>query len=474
VRLKKECYDAIIIGAGIGGLLTAAFLAKRGLSVIIFEKENELGGYCRSFSNNGYTFDACIDSIGGLHKGGFLYKVMEELSILDKIQLIDIKPMRRNIFPNFSIDIASSMGQHKEQLKSLFPKESDGIDGLFCLMDDIFESLILSVSGGANSSHVYRWANSSFKELLDCFITNPSLQAQLSSYCNFLGLPASKVSAIAAASALMHYLKGGAFRIRGGVQKLINAITEIIVHNKGKVILGEEVAKVNIAQNKAVGVTTVKGRTVKGEQTISGIDANHLTGSLISSEVLPFKKAQAIKKLNVSSSLIVVYLGVDYDMRKLNLAPSIGYFACDDIDAVLNADDRLSFGISIPSLVDDTLAPEGHSTVLIHMPCYQNKQSCYNKNAIADVLIEHAERIIPNIHRRIVFRSVADYKTFHKYTGNKDGAAYGWEQKPGFLSNVSSLSNIVKNLYIVGHWAGYGGGVMPSAISAMKVANNIT
>lgn len=472
--LKTESYDAVIIGAGIGGLITAGLLTKRGLRIAVFEKEEEPGGYCRSFSNSGYTFDACIDSIGALQKGGFLYKVMEELAILNKIQLVDINPMRRNIFPDFSIDITSNIKQHKEQLKNLFPSKSNGVAELFCLMDDIFESLVLSVSGEANSANVYFWANRSFKELLDSFIANPLLKAQLSSYCVFLGLPATKVSAIAAVSVLMHYLKGGAFRVRGGIQKLINAITEMIVHNGGKVILGEKVDKVNIIKGKAYGVTTVKGRTIEADHIVSDIDANTLISSLIGCDVLPFKKIQAIKELNVSSSLIVVYLGVDYDMSKLNLVPSIGYFSCNDLDAMLNIDNKLSFGISIPSLVDNTLAPQGHGTVLIHWPCCQNEQGSRDKNTIADILIEHLEQIIPRITKHIVFRSVADSKTFFRYTGNTNGAAYGWEQSPGFLANAALLSSLAKNLYQVGHWAGYGGGIMPSAISAVRVANNIT
>ena len=51
-------YDAIIIGAGIGGLTCALLLAKKGLRVAVFEKEKLPGGYCSSFSKDGYVFEA--------------------------------------------------------------------------------------------------------------------------------------------------------------------------------------------------------------------------------------------------------------------------------------------------------------------------------------------------------------------------------------------------------------------------------
>ena len=50
---------------------------------------------------------------------------------------------------------------------------------------------------------------------------------------------------------------------------------------------------------------------------------------------------------------------------------------------------------------------------------------------------------------------------------------HGWEQSSGFLKNLPLMRNIAGNLHVVGHWAGYGGGVMPSMLSAYRVAKNI-
>ena len=47
-------YDAVIIGAGIGGLLCGAFLAQKGYKIVIFEKEKYPGGLCGSFRREGY------------------------------------------------------------------------------------------------------------------------------------------------------------------------------------------------------------------------------------------------------------------------------------------------------------------------------------------------------------------------------------------------------------------------------------
>src|SRR5919106_1811741 len=51
-------YDAIVIGAGIGGLTCAALLARTGLRVLLVEQHYMVGGYCSTFRRSGYTFDA--------------------------------------------------------------------------------------------------------------------------------------------------------------------------------------------------------------------------------------------------------------------------------------------------------------------------------------------------------------------------------------------------------------------------------
>ena len=51
-------YDAVIVGAGIGGLFCANFLAREGLRVLLVEQHYMAGGYCSTFRRKGYTFDA--------------------------------------------------------------------------------------------------------------------------------------------------------------------------------------------------------------------------------------------------------------------------------------------------------------------------------------------------------------------------------------------------------------------------------
>ena len=61
-RPPDTSYDAVVIGSGVGGLITANLLAKAGLKVLLLEQHYMVGGYCSTFRRGGYTFDAATHS----------------------------------------------------------------------------------------------------------------------------------------------------------------------------------------------------------------------------------------------------------------------------------------------------------------------------------------------------------------------------------------------------------------------------
>ena len=469
-----EKYDATIIGSGIGGLLCGAFLAQKGYKIVIFEKEKYPGGLCSSFENKGFTFDVAIDSIGGLKKGELLQRVFKKLGIENKLDLIQLQPIRRNVFPDFSIDIPSDVSAYKEKLKELFKAEEKGIDDIFLVMEEIYEQSVLSVLGDENGDmfKLQNWIGKSFQDLLDIYLKNRRLKGVLSSYCTSLALPSYRVSAIAAVNTLMHYVKGGAFRVRGGIQRLTGLLVESIKNNSGEIYLGEKVKKILAEKNRVTGVITEKQRYVKSNYVISNMDLKTLTSSMVPDDAIDKSRLAQLNKLETSASFVTLYMGTDMDLRKNKLTSSMGYFPSYETDSMLNRNEDVFFGLNIPSILDDSAAPRGNHNVVVYWPLSEHKD--VDKNEIADKLIARLERFIPGLSQHIILRQVADAKTFFRYTGNYGGAAYGWKQNAGFYAKLSTLRNLMENFYIVGHWAGFGGGIMPAAISSLRVVREIT
>lgn len=470
-----EKYDVAIIGSGMGGLFSGALLAKAGYNVAVFEKQSYPGGLCSSFNNGGYIFDVAVDAIGGLKSGELLHSLSSRLGILEKLDTIALDPVRRTIFPDFYIDIPPEIERHKNDLKERFPEEAPGLDGLFDIMEHIYNMSMLSANGTAfsDSFGLIKWIGKDFESLLNEYVSDLKLKAVLSSYSTFLGLPASKVSAIAAVNTLMHYVKGGAYRIGGGMISLANELVSVIESAGGQVFLSEEVINISYSENKIAGIVTDKGRIVIANQIVSDIAPKHLLSSILDENIIDEDKVSRVDSMKVSGSFVIAYIGADASSIDVSHAPSsIGYFTSFEVDSMLNRGNDISFGMSMPSLVDPSVAPSGNHNIVMHFPLCDGVT--VDRNEITDKMIKLAENIIPGLSNGIKFCRVADAGTILRYTANSEGAAYGWSQKAGFYGNLPFLRDLVENLHIVGHWAGLGGGIMPSAISAIKTAEKIS
>ncbi|MCX7794534.1 MAG: FAD-dependent oxidoreductase, partial [Thermodesulfovibrionales bacterium] len=86
--MSDSKYDAIIIGAGIGGLVCGCYLAKAGMKVLICEQHSKPGGYCTSFKRHGFTFDAAAHAIGGF-VNGYMKKIFQDLQLTIELKKTD-------------------------------------------------------------------------------------------------------------------------------------------------------------------------------------------------------------------------------------------------------------------------------------------------------------------------------------------------------------------------------------------------
>jgi all-trans-retinol 13,14-reductase len=181
----KDRYDAIVIGAGIGGLTCGAFLAKAGLSVLVAEQDSKPGGYCVSFQRKGFTFDVGFDMTLECEKGGVVYDTLDELGLTGEIQFIRLASPMRIVGDDYDFRITTIDAVVKE-LKRLFPSESTGIDGFIAdcralasemkILSEVPADLLgfagklgLMMKFLLKSPHVRRYSGKSSGEVLNMF-----------------------------------------------------------------------------------------------------------------------------------------------------------------------------------------------------------------------------------------------------------------------------------------------------------------
>ena len=111
-------YDAVVIGAGNGGLVAAARLAKEGKKTLLIERHNLPGGFATSFVRGRFEFEASLHElcgVGPLTGKSPLQKIFEEVGAADKIEWISLDEAYRLITldENAKCDYVMPLGQGK-------------------------------------------------------------------------------------------------------------------------------------------------------------------------------------------------------------------------------------------------------------------------------------------------------------------------------------------------------------------------
>ncbi|MEN8263124.1 MAG: NAD(P)/FAD-dependent oxidoreductase [Nitrospirota bacterium] len=470
-------FDVIIIGSGIGGLISAGLIASKGLKPLVIEAHRSPGGYISSFRRRDFIFDSAVDCISGTGPDGIIGKVLSLLNADSNIDFLKVEPVRRSIFPDFDIDVYGDLNAYIELLISFFPYEAMGIRDFFKMAGKLYDNVMANIdifSGDyAKTFKIYpdiiESRNTTYEKILRRYIADPKLLAVLSDRCPFIGLPPSEVAALPMIMLIMSYFRLGAYRPRGGFQKLSDILVEGIRNKCGTVILGNAVKKIIFNSSSCQGVICKNGDEYTARHLISNAD---LTGTF--SNLLGGEYIEAANKMltdpGVSTSFFIVYGAV---RGEFDGPSSIGCFPSYDFQYFFRhgsefRDDN-TVGVTIASIEDRGRAPEGCHTIVLH-EMVKGGSEITDREKCADMLVKRVEKIIPDLKGRIEVVDTAAPSTLQQYTGNHLGAAFGWNQLPG---NYTFNGHGLENLYIAGHWSEMGGGVLAAAYSGAKAASDI-
>ncbi len=494
--------DAVVIGAGLGGLSAAAAFARQGFKVVVLEQHSVPGGYASAFTRpGGFTFDVSLHSTTvGLRNGvaNLIYGFPE----IQDVIFTPHQPLYRAIYPDYDIrvphkDVAGTI----KVLKTSFPDDGPAIDGIFADMKGLADDVgRLSSAGGkvdmstfpTSFPYLFKNVNRTWGAMVDERVKNPRLKSVISGLWGYFGLPPSKLSPFYYAMPVMGYLEGGGYYPAGTSQKISDALVGIIKKNGGEVKLNTRVEKILTHDHAAVGVRTANGAEYRSRAVISNANAiDTLTRMMDEKEFLKDTLVR-MDKLSVSFSTLLVWMGLKTDLvRKVGIKESEifcnpGY---DDEAAYaaalaggLPADPR--FGLTIYDNVCPGCSPKGKNTLNIlamqgydYWKKYETDYFYGNKDAynqeklrLADILIDKVEKtLLPGLRKAIEVQEVATPLTNLRFTSNPRGAIYGWDQT---VDNSGQRrfpqKTPIKNLYLSGAWTfpGHGyGACIPSGLA---------
>lgn len=280
VSRVPEKLDAVVIGSGIGGLASAAILAKAGKRVLVLEQHTKAGGCCHTFGENGLEFDTGIHYIGRMREGNIGRFILDQITegqldwapMASPFDLMILEgPNGRKEFPMYS-----GRKEYIQGLKEKFPKEEAVIDKYMELVKVVahgvshailLKFLPLPLTQLLNKfglltrfSPFCRASTQSLAEVLKQLGASPELQAVLSYIFPTYGVTPSHTTFSLHALLVDHYIQG-AYYPRGGSSEIAFHTIPLIQRAGGAVLTRATVQSVLLdSAGRACGVSVKKGQ----------------------------------------------------------------------------------------------------------------------------------------------------------------------------------------------------------------------
>jgi all-trans-retinol 13,14-reductase len=497
-------FDAVIIGSGLGGLSCAAAFARQGFKPLVLEQHDKAGGYATSFTRpGGFEFEVSLHSTTVGERNG-VHNLIPGFPEITDIEFVPHPTLYRAIFPSHDIRVPNrNLPAYIDLLTKAFPAETEGIKGLFSDLSGVSQDFgrLTSKRGNVDMSrfpadypHLFRFAGSTWGQILDAKIHDEKLKSIISSLWVYYGLPPSKLASVYYGPPTYSYLTGGGYYPKGRSQTISNALVSFIEARGGKVVLRSRVESILVKDGAAFGVGTADGHKYTGKVVVSNANAYDTFHRFLSADTKNDEHLKdyltRMESLSVSLSSLQIFLGLKRDLvHELGVTDTeIFYYPGYDLEvsyeAARNADlSMCGFGATLYDNLFPVYSPKGKNTLNLialqgfdHWKRYESDYWKGNKRAyraekerLAALLIRQVEKtILPGLTKAIEVKEIGTPLTNLRYTGNYHGAIYGWDQT---LDNSGARrlphQTPIKNLYLAGAWTrpGHGyGAVIPSGL----------
>ena len=486
---KKQ---AIIIGSGIGGITTAANLAKRGYKVTIFEKNALPGGRCGSYEKDGHRFDigATFLMMPGIYEEAFTLLGKEMFS---EMELYRVDPIYKVKFRNkkqlvFSSDMAFKQKQLEKLEKGSYDRflklMSRGFhiyDRSMALIDrNYFSPLDISLlkypyllfKYKAFHNH-YRYISRYFRsEELRAFFTFQNLylgQNPYSSSGMYTFLPFMELS-------------DGVYFPKGGMHKVAETLLSIAEEYGVRLELKAPVLRIDVEGQRATGVTLKDGSFHPADLVVANADLPYVYRDLLP----PGRKSKRLDRKKYSCAAIVFHWGVD------KVYPQLGQHtvfvsdkhreSCKTIFKDNGFADEPSIYVHSPVRSDKSAAPDKQDsiTVIVHTGNLEENRE-YDWKEITDqarstILKRFAEEGMDNFEKHIKFEICYTPDSWKKAFNLSRGGTFGSLAhnllQMGFMRPANHHRKY-KNLYFSGGSTQPGSGMPLSILSAKLVTERI-
>ena len=500
---SKQKPRIIVVGAGIGGLTTAALLARRGYKVLVFDRALVPGGCASTFKRRGFTFDVGATQVAGLEPGGIHHQIFTELEV-ELPSTTPCDPACTVFLPGETEPI--NVWRDRDRWQAERQKQFPGSEPFWQLMTKLFAASWKfqgrePILPPRNLWDMWQLLSA---VRLDTLITVPFTLMTVGDALRLYGLSQDKrlktfldmqlklYSQVDAESTALLYAATalavsqepqGLFHLQGSMQVLSDRLVEALTKYDGKLFMRHTVEEIQVEQGKVIGVTVRNQKTdevwtEKADEVVANVTAQNLVKLISTANTSPSQNSyqRRIDKLPEASGAFVVYLGVKREAIPSNCPPHLQFLY--DYDGVIGENNSLFISVSKP---EDGRAPTGYATIIASSFTdvemwwkgtkeeYDNLKLKYTEEAIAR--LAQYFNLTPET---VIHQEAATPRTFAHFTAREKGIVGGIGQRVSTFGPFGVATRTpIKNLWLAGDSTHPGEGTAGVSYSALTIVRQI-
>ncbi|MFN6569212.1 carotenoid isomerase [Dendronalium sp. ChiSLP03b] len=492
---KMQDIDVIVIGSGIGGLVTATQLAAKGARVLVLERYLIPGGSAGYFERQGYRFDVGASMIFGLGQNGTTNLLTRALDAVNVSQQTIVDPVQIHYhLPNgLDIKVDRIYDNFLQNLIAYFRHEEQGIRRFYDECFKVFNCLnsmdLLSLEEPRYLMRVFfqhplaclglvKYLPQNVGDVARRYIKDPLLLKFIDMECYCWSVVTADMTPMINAGMVFsdrHY--GGVNYPKGGVGQIAQKLVEGLEKAGGKIHYQARVTKIITERGRAVGVQLANGQVYRGKRIVSNATRWDTFHKLLPVEKIPSNEKKWQQSYEKSPSFLSLHMGVKESV--LLTGTECHHIVLEDWQKM--AAPTGTIFVSIPTLLDPDLAPVGYHIIHAFTPHWIDDWQGLSANEyeakkeeVAWQIIDRLEKIFPGLDAGLDYLEVGTPRTHRRFLGREDGT-YGPipRRKLRGLLKMPFNRTAISGLYCVGDSTFPGQGLNAVAFSGFACAHRI-
>ncbi len=435
-------YDAVIVGAGLGGLLCGQILSKEGMNVCVIEKNHKPGGSLQTFGRKGCIFNTGLNYTESLDDGQVLNQYFRYFGIIGnlKMQKLDQEGFEIIDFNDGRYKFAMGKDRFIDTLAAQFPSERNGLKEYIKKIHEICMNISMySLSDKPSNMIDNRYIHIGAADYIRSVISDRRLQNILAGNGMLYSANENKTPLYIHALINNSFIDS-AWRIPDGSHLLVNILTANIVKAGGTMIRKQRVEKL-VSENGAVTYALLEnGEKIYGKNFIANIHPSQLFKM---TEPGLFRKTfyNRINSLDDTMGMFTVYLvfkknSFPYHRSNFYHFNQDNVWVASDYDVAKWPQNYLF----MPTAMSDSETYARSGSVITYMD-YKELAPWENtftgdrgddylefKRSKAEILIDAVQKQIPGLRNHIEAYYTSTPLTWRDYTGTRAGSAYGMQK----------------------------------------------